>query len=140
MPICTGKDEKGAYTTWSHKTGKLYYHADEGGPEGALDKAIQQAKAAHAAGYESDRTRCMRKGEKVAKREHVERPPSRSLREDHPTPLCPNIGVQRGSAPSPVRVGGPVAEPPSFGHTAPPRAVPGLSRSEDQLLRAFLGR
>lgn len=63
MPICTGKDEQGPYVTWSHKTGKKYYVKDEGGIEGATAKARQQAAAAHASGYESDRPRCMRKGE-----------------------------------------------------------------------------
>ena len=69
MPICRGKDDQGDYITWSHKTGKKYRPDEEGGEAQALAKARKQAAAAHAAGYQSDRDRCMRKGEKQVKAE-----------------------------------------------------------------------
>lgn len=84
MPICKGKDEQGDYITWSHKTGKKYRPDEEGGEKGALAKARKQAAAAHASGYESDRDRCMRKGETQVKAEVFDggRAPRSYLRED----------------------------------------------------------
>ena len=51
MPVISGRDKKGKYLKWG-KSGKKYYYNSEASKKRARVKALEQARAIYASGYQ----------------------------------------------------------------------------------------